>query len=129
MIIDGPYHSDPLAVPDELTGVDVAATRCTKATPHRWADPSCFLDMQAWVSLDGITWTELGGWGAYGGIHVRRDGIEAPHTRMLMTLPHGHNRQMKWTLTASHPTDVEVHVMGLMTVDGQVLSEILKGPL
>ena len=69
-------------LPAWATQIAVELRRCTAATPLVWPDPLTFVAIDLEDSLDGgAMWTPAGGWGAYGGIHVRRDGSQAVISR------------------------------------------------
>jgi hypothetical protein len=71
--------------------------RSTTATPTIWPNESTKLNFDMEGSFDGVTWTPAGGFGASGGIHVSRDGSEAPITTVTVPLPAGTNRQLRAT--------------------------------
>jgi len=64
----------------DLTGkiATLQLARCTAGSPLIWPDASQHIHVTVWYSVDGGTsWLCAGGFGAFGGVHKRRDGSEA----------------------------------------------------
>ena len=86
--------SMPVVLPDtsanEQVVLDVAVPRSTILQPGIWDDPTVFVAVDTYASLDGgATWIYAGGFGAWGGVHVRKDGTDATHSRMSVPYPPG----------------------------------------
>jgi len=119
--------SAPVLLPDskEDEDLEVAVTvpRCTSATPTVFDDPTCWIDVAVEASFDGgQTWVPAGGFGCWGGVHVRADGNEATFSG-ITTLYEGHakDRLLRYTVTPSKPTQADVEVatrMKTKRIDG-----------
>lgn len=92
----------PRAIPDNIIAFRVEVYRCTSADPAMWPDPASFLQLGLEVSTDGgATWNRVGGFGAHGGVHVRRDGVEADASIGQIDLPEAPGRQIRGTVTVT----------------------------
>lgn len=71
-------RSAQVITPPWARRIRLTLQRCTTSTPTLWSQASTYVEVELEASADGgVTWRPAGGWGAYGGIHVRRDGTEA----------------------------------------------------
>jgi len=90
----------PMNIGNNVDALQFEFARCTIATPDIWPDAATKLQYDQEVSFDGgNTWIYAGGFGANGGIHVRRDGTEAPISSFLVAVPAGQGRQLRATVT------------------------------
>ena len=94
LILAEGIESTPVALPDTLANeqvvLDVSVPRSTTQLPGIWDDPTVFVAVDTYASLDGgATWIYAGGFGAWGGVHVRKDGTDATHSRMSVPYPPG----------------------------------------
>lgn len=88
--------------------------RCTTATPTIWPDPASTIEINIEVSFDnGVTWVGGGGFSAYGGIYVRRDGTEGTTSSARFDIPSGTRRKIRASITLSHDiyTTADLSVM------------------
>ena len=93
----------PVGIDDGLTRVGFELARCTTLEPTIWPDVSTTIELSVEMSLDGgVEWVSCGGFTAQGGIHVRRDDIEAPVSSYTTWLPAGTNRQARGTLVITN---------------------------
>lgn len=91
----------PFTVPDGYTQVRVILARKTTATPTYWAD-GVSVKFSSECSTDGgVTWVEWIGFTGVGGIHVRRDSVEAPESWAQARLPLGTGRRIRAAVTIS----------------------------
>ena len=87
----------PATIPDGLTQVTLRLARRTTATPTFWA-PGVTVDLKSWGSLDGgTTWQQWLGFGAPGGILIKRDGSETVESWVSCPLPPGGARRIRLT--------------------------------
>lgn len=110
--------SDETAPTDRLE-VTVSVDRATsKVSGHPLADPTIFVEVLTYASFDaGVTWEEAGGFGFFGGIHVRRTGEEAAQSWGAGIYPRkGAGRLLKVLVTTNR---------GDVTVTPVVVSRLL----
>ena len=100
----GSRNFGPVTIPDGLTSVTLRLARRTTATPTFWA-AGVSVQLNSWCSLDGgATWIEWLGFGAPGGIHIKRDSTELAESSVTSELPPGTSRRMKLTATVTGGT-------------------------
>lgn len=97
-------HSGPQSsvqtLPDDATDFVVEVPRQTSGQNTIWTDPGVEIKIDTEVSFDnGNTWMYAGGFGAFGGTHIRRGGAEATSSSMRVPVPPGSNRQVRVTFT------------------------------
>jgi len=94
----------PATIPDGLTKVTLRMARRTTATPTLWA-AGVTVDLKSWCSLDGgVTWLQWLGFGAPGGILIKRDGTDTVESWVSSALPAGTSRRIKLTATVTGGT-------------------------
>ena len=94
----------PATIPDGLTKVTLRMARRTTATPTLWA-VGVTVDLKSWCSLDGgVTWLQWLGFGAPGGILIKRDGTDTVESWVSSALPAGTSRRIKLTATVTGGT-------------------------
>lgn len=89
---------------NNVIGYGIEIARCTTATPLIWPDPASTIEINVEVSFNGgTTWVSGGGFMAYGGIYIRRDGTEAAiSSNLIMGIPDVNGRRIRATVTLSH---------------------------
>lgn len=94
----------PATIPDGLTKVTLKLARRTTAAPTLWA-AGVTVDLKSWCSLDdGVTWLQWLGFGAPGGILIKRDSTETVESWVSSSLPAGTSRRIKLTATVTGGT-------------------------
>lgn len=120
-------ESTPVVLPDEVAPTDrlevsIEVDRATSLTTrHKLDDPSIFVEVMSYASFDGgITWVEAGGFGFYGGIHVRRTGEEATVSSGKTLFPRGAKGRLLKTITTTSRANV--------SIDPVVTTKIIEDP-
>jgi hypothetical protein len=91
------------SIPDSAQSIYFEFARSTTIDPSIWPNPATTISYRQEVSFDGgTTWIVAGGFSAFGGIHVRRDGTEAPLSSFEIQLPPGLSRLWRATGTIAN---------------------------
>lgn len=108
-----PITTLPDSETDKDLEVAVTIPRCTAATPTVFDDPTCWIDVECEASFDGgQTWVPAGGFGCWGGVHIRADGTEASFSGITVDyLGTAKNRMMRSTITTSKRTRTDLEVV------------------
>lgn len=88
----------PASLPDEAARMTVSVARCTATDPTIWPDKTTQVLVRLEVSIDGGPWMNGGSFGAYGGVHIRRDGTVAADSLYRSALPVGIRRRLRGAL-------------------------------
>ncbi len=100
----------PVLLPDSQVNEDleiiVKVPRCTSGNKMIFTDPNTWIQVDTEASFDGgVTWVHAGGFGCWGGIHVRRDGTEAAFSNIVVRYGgSAKNRLLRSTMMISKPT-------------------------
>lgn len=94
----------PIVIPDNVSRFKVALARNTTATPLLWPDPATVVHVTVELSLDGVQWNQIFGWGVSGGLETRPDATEIAESGASGgPLPSGVNRQIRGQVTVTGP--------------------------
>lgn len=93
----GTHEYGPANVPNNGETFIVRLARCTDATPQFWPNPATSVKANVWMSTDGgATWPFIViGFGAEGGIYIRRDGVQSPESSAQGFMQRQGGRQIK----------------------------------
>lgn len=97
---------------DKDLEVEVTVPRCTATTPTVFDDSTCWIEVECEASFDGgATWVPAGGFGCWGGVHMRADGTEANFSGITVDyLGTAKHRLMRTTITPTKPTRIDLDV-------------------
>lgn len=95
-------HGEEVVIGDVLPlarTVTLTLDRCTTINPSTWPDPHTFVEVEIVASFDGgQTWMSGGGFGAYGGIFVTKNGEASFSGNLACRWPGGGRAKIKYTV-------------------------------
>lgn len=101
----GSYTVGPHSIPDSAAKASIWIARCTTATPTIWPSSSVTLSATLQCSLDsGVSWIDIAGFSASGGIAQERLGGELTHTSLQCPFPEGVDRLVRALVTIAGGT-------------------------
>jgi hypothetical protein len=99
--VEGAYVSAEEMLPDDKNLiVGIRVERCTDKALETWDKADSTMNLQLEISFDdGKTWVDGGGAECNGGVHVRRDGTDAPYSEYATEIPNGEKRKARARVT------------------------------
>jgi len=98
----GIYNIPASIVGSWVTNIYVEIVRCTTENPTIWPNENSEISYRQELSFDnGQTWVAGGGFGAFGGIYIRKDNTEAQISSFVVGIPpeqDGRNRRLRGTI-------------------------------
>jgi hypothetical protein len=96
----------PLNIPDNLKALEIRFARCTAVKPLLWASELTFIEVNTFVSYNGVDgpWEPAGGFSAHGGVLKDRNGNDEPYSGFGVTLqrPASVGRKLKFDMYISN---------------------------
>lgn len=96
-----PQQSPAVLLDDDKDVIWIEVPRQSDLDDTLWDNPAVKVKLDAEVSFDvGTNWVYAGGFEAFGGTHVRRDGMRAVNSTLRVQVPPGTGRLLRTTITA-----------------------------
>lgn len=105
----GTHVSAEVPIPDDAARVEVRVLRNGVGQEDVWGDATQRIALHLEVQVDG-EWLRGGGFEAFGGRHVRRDGKPAAYSSYRVVLPPGVARVARAVLTCDAPIRTRVEI-------------------
>ena len=115
---------------DENLLITARLPRATKSSTL-WDDPGIFIELAMEASFDaGLTWFPAGGFGAFGGVFVRRTGEEAATSYMEIVYPKNQKGMMfRYSLEPSKAIDIAADIETKFITDAEIAGRTRIGLL
>lgn len=106
-------------IPDNATAMVFEIPRNTSFGTSIWTGANTTIDVMFEANLnDGNGWVSAGGFGAYGGTYIRRDGSEARKSSIRIPLPPGVGRKVRGVMTPSTTIKTACEYLAVVPVAG-----------